>query len=313
MISVIIPNLNGKKYLAICLDSLCRQTYKDFEMILVDNGSTDDSVNFVEKNYPGVKIIRLTENKGFSAAVNIGIKTARGELIALLNNDAKTTPTWLEKLSGPLFEVNDIGFCASKILKWDNPGYIDSTGIKVTLCGAIENRGAGQRDGEVFNKEIEVFGACAAAALYRRSMLEETGLFDEDFFAYFEDVDLSFRAQLMGYKCLYLPDAVVYHVGGGTAKERKSLFLRYAYRNWIGVIIKNFPDRILGKYFFLILWEKAKDFIHRLLLGQGWLVTMGTFEGLCLFGKMYKKRLGIQRRRRVSDNYLTTLLKNSSF
>lgn len=313
-VRVIIANWNGKELLKTCLDSLETQTFRDFKVILVDNGSGDGSVEFVRENYPGVEIVALDKNYGFAKGNNIGmaeaLKDKEVQYIALLNNDTKPTPVWLESLAGPLFENNDIGFCASKMLKWDRPDYIDSAGIKVTACGAIENRGAGQRDGELFNKQVEVFGACAGAALYRRSMLKEIGLFDEDFFAYYEDVDLSFRARLMGYKCLYVPEAVVYHVGGGTAKERKSQFLRYAYRNWVGVIIKNFPDSILCKYFFLILWKKVKDFVHRLLLGDGWPVTIGTIEGLCLFEKMYKKRLRIQQARRVSDDYLIILLKN---
>lgn len=311
MISIIIPNFNGRKYFEVCLGALYHQTYKDIEIILVDNGSTDDSVAFVEKNYPEVKIIRLTENKGFSAAVNIGIKAARGELIALLNNDTKPTPTWLEKLAGPLFKNNDIGFCASKILKWDKPDYIDSAGIKVTLCGAIENRGAGKRDGEVFNKEIEVFGACAAAALYRRSMLKEIGLFDEDFFAYFEDVDLSFRAQLMGYKCLYIPGTVVYHVGGGTAKERRSQFLRCSYRNWVGVFIKNLPASIFKKYFLLIFFTKCKDIVHNMLLRQTWFVFCGLLSGMFQIKKNLQKRKMIQKTKKVSDEFILRLLKET--
>ncbi|MCP1393569.1 MAG: glycosyltransferase family 2 protein [Methanothrix harundinacea] len=243
MISVVIPNYNGRRYLEMCLSSLFSQTYQDFEVILVDNGSWDGSSEYVEKRFPGVRVVRNEENLGFAGGVNSGIRQARGEKILTLNNDTKADKDLIKSLSEAMDSDAEVGMCASKMLFCD--GRINSTGICLSRSGAAWDRGMGEVDEGQYDEVEEVFGPCAGAALYRREMLDEIGLFDEDFFAYMEDVDLAFRGQLAGWKCLYILSAVVYHVHSGTAGFRSEFSVYYGNRNVIWYAIKDFPAGIL--------------------------------------------------------------------
>jgi GT2 family glycosyltransferase len=216
--SIIIANWNGLHLLKKCLPSIQKQSYIDSETIVVDNGSTDGSQDFIEEFFPQVKVIKLNKNYGFVKANNIGYKYSKGERIALLNNDTVADRWWLKNLNQSLDEHLEVGFCASKILLLDKPCIIDSAGDILSLFGAY-NRGKNEVDQPKYNIPKYIFGACAAAAIYRRKMLEDIGFFDEIFITNFEDVDLSFRAQLAGYKCMYVPSAVVYHKRGETIKK----------------------------------------------------------------------------------------------
>jgi hypothetical protein len=171
----------------------------------------------VRKEFPSVRIIESRKNLGFAKGNNIGIKEARGELIATLNNDTEVTPRWLEELVSAMASNEKVGMCASKMLFMKDHGMINSTGICLSRSGTCWDRGIFEPDTGQYGSMEEVFGPCAGAALYRKSMLEEIGLFDEDFHAYVEDTDLAFRGRLAGWKCLYVPNAVVYHVHAGTS------------------------------------------------------------------------------------------------
>src|SRR5713226_7791996 len=187
-VSIIVVNWNGENLLEDCLVALFHQTYEDHEIIVVDNGSTDLSVQFVEKNFRHVRIIKLPENKGFTGGNLEGLKLADGEFIALVNNDARVEQQWLENLAQPMLDDARIGICASKLLL-DTTGQINSAGICLTTSGVGFDRGYGE-DASVYGSPERVFGACGAAVLYRRAMLEEIGFLDEDFFLYGEDADL---------------------------------------------------------------------------------------------------------------------------
>jgi GT2 family glycosyltransferase len=217
LVSVVIVNYNGLKFLEKCLAAALGQTYPAFEVLLVDNGSSDGSVSFVRERFPAVKVIETGRNLGFAAGNNAGIRAAKGDLIATLNNDTEVTPGWLTALVRPMVADPSVGMCASKMLLMREPGVIDSTGIEISRSGACWDRGMFEPDDGRYGIADEIFGPCAGAALYRKKMLDEVGLFDEDFFTYMEDVDLAFRGNLAGWKCMYAPAAIVYHYHGGTA------------------------------------------------------------------------------------------------
>ena len=203
-VCIIIVNWNGKKFISECLDGVGKQTYRDFSIIVVDNGSDDGSIDFITKKYPGVETVSLPENLGFSVANNVALKNIQSEYVAFLNNDAVPDPFWLNSLVDALEHHPQAGFAASKMLFKDKPTIIDRAGDSYTTAGAGLLRGRG-RPADNYNKQEWVFGTCAGSAIFRIQVLNETGFFDEDFFLLYEDVDLSFRAQLRGYKCFVCP------------------------------------------------------------------------------------------------------------
>ena len=311
-ISVIVLNWNGKHLLEECLGSLRRQTFRDFQTILVDNGSTDGSVEYVERRFPEVEIIALPSNVGFARGTNVGIQASNGEYVALLNNDTKMDPEWLEALKIALDTHAEVGFCASKMFFHHRPDIINAAGDVFYSFGVADHRGRGQGDGELFRRPQYVFGACAAAAIYRRAMLEEIGLFDEDFFAYDEDVDLSFRAQLMGYKCLFVPDAIIYHHHHGTSRHQKGMTLHLSRRNCLYVIVKNLPGDLLLKNLLAILLYYLAGDIWYVLNGWGRGVIKSRLDNIRNLPRMLRKRRTIQARRMVSSGYLASLLTSAA-
>ncbi|HUU20552.1 MAG TPA: glycosyltransferase family 2 protein [Sedimentisphaerales bacterium] len=222
-VSIVIVNWNGQEYLKKCLSSAYAQTYRDFNIVFVDNGSEDGSVEFVAENFPEAEIIKNNENVGFADGNNIGIKKSFEDIdvkyIATLNNDTIVEPSWLRELVSAAEKDRIIGSCQSKMLRYYDRSIIDSTGIKLLANGTVSDRGAGEKDDGQYDKLEEVFGACAGAALYRREMLNESGLFPSHYFASFEDVDLAWRARYAGWKCVYVPSAVVYHFRFATQKK----------------------------------------------------------------------------------------------
>lgn len=248
-VSVVIPNLNGKELLKVCLRSLKAQTFKDFETIVVDNASTDGSVGFLHEKYPKVRVIENKKNEGFAKPVNQGILAAGGRYVALLNNDTEADRKWLEELVGVLDKRKEVDFCASKVLKFHDRTIIDSAGDGWSWehLGGY-NIGKFEEDGPKFSRPRFCFSACAAAAIYRKELFKDVGLFDEKFFAHFEDIDFAFRAQLVGHRCLYVPTAVVYHVGGETTKYKSLFHCLLVDRNKILVILKNFPSPLLRRH-----------------------------------------------------------------
>lgn len=268
-VAVIIPNYNGERLLPACLDALAAQTYRDFTTTVVDNGSRDGSIMLCERRYPGVKIIREKENLGFAAAVNDGIRQSSGELVALLNNDTEAAPEWLGELVGALDRRPEFAFCASKMLDFHDRSIIDSAGTCYALNGRSIPRGFLAPDTGEYEREEEVFGACAGAALYRRSLFEAAGLFDESFVSYKEDVDLDFRARLRGLRCLYVPQAICHHIGGATSGRRKSDFaVRLSARNSITTFVKNMPRRFLPRALTLMLADQLFQACYQMVRGR---------------------------------------------
>jgi GT2 family glycosyltransferase len=286
-VSIVIPTHNGVEHIPPCLDSLKKQARRADEIIVVDDASTDETASLIARSYPDVRLICLERNRGFAGAVNEGIRRASGEYIALLNDDTQAHPQWLTELVKVLDGQADISFCSSKMLFADQPELINSIGIGFTRAGIAMDVGLRQKDGPEFNRPRPIFGACAGAAIYRRRLFDEIGLFDEDLFMWYEDVDFSFRAQLAGHTCLYVPTAVVYHKGGGTVSSNERKHIYYCCRNQVLVLVKNLPRALLPHYMLRISWVCMKHSIKSLLKGETAVLAgySGTLTSLSHFLK----------------------------
>ncbi len=312
-VTVVIPNWNGERFLGLCLDSLRNQSYGDFETILVDNGSVDGSTDLVEERFPEVRVVSLDVNRGIAAAFNAGIRASRAEYVALLNNDTEQDPGWLEALVGAADHHPEAGLFASRLVDFYDRRVLDGAGDAMRLSGLPYRLGHGERERGRFDSPGYVFGACAAAALYRRYMLDEVGLFDEDFVSYCEDGDLSFRAQLAGYRCFYVPGAVVYHMGSAsTGGKRSPTATRLGSRNSFSLLVKNLPASAVPH----ILPFFAFGQLARLLTAAATGSLRAHLEGLAGAWRhlplMLEKRARIQKGKRLSDAAVRKLLRESS-
>lgn len=241
-VDIVIPNFNGVEFLDTCLRSILRQTYPFFSIIVVDNGSVDSSLELVRKQYPMVHLISWPQNKGFSPAVNAGISAGTSPLIFLLNNDTELEEDCLEKLvAAATFHV-EYDFFAAKMLSYRERHLLDGAGDGFLRGGVGYRLGTMEKDEARYNQPGRVFGACAGAALYRRELFDSIGLFDEDFFAYLEDVDFNLRANSRGRKCYYVPEARVFHIGSATTGSKiNGLTVRLSTRNNLNLLVKNYP------------------------------------------------------------------------
>ena len=288
--TVIIPNYNGIEYIEDCLSSLQKQTYADFDILVVDNKSTDGSIELIEEKFPSVKTVRLADNFGFSRAANEGlIRTKDSEFVILLNADTKADEKFVEELIAAIEKDSKIFSVASKMLQMDKPDTYDGAGDLYCCLGWAYAKGKDMKVGR-YEKECNVFSACAGACIYRRSIFEEIGYFDEYHFMYLEDVDIGYRARIMGYINRYTPKAVVYHAGSGITGSRYNSFkVRIAARNSWYVIYKNMPllQIIINLPFFIIgFGVKALFFI---LKGYGREYLSGMKRGylMCTQGNKY--------------------------
>jgi len=306
-VSIVVVNWNREGLLNDCLCSLSRQSYSNYEIIFVDNGSSDESVSLVKENFPSVKVVELAENRGFTGGNAAGLNVASGEFIALVNNDARAERDWLERLLQPMLADPGVGICASKLII-DGTEVIDSAGNGLTTGGVGFNRGLGT-DRNHFSISELIFGACGAAALYRRSMLEEIGFFDDEFFLYDEDVDLSFRAQLAGWKCRYVPDAVAHHKGNATSERLSGLHVYYHTRNLEFVWMKNMPAGLMIRFLPDKLIQELAAFGYICLRHGGWKPFFrAKRDAIRMLPNMLKKRREVYRRRKVSNQYVKQIL-----
>jgi GT2 family glycosyltransferase len=306
-VSIIVVNWNGERFLKDCLGALSTQSYVNCEIILVDNGSSDNSVRFARENFPEVKIVELRENKGFTGGNTAGLEIAQGAFIALVNTDARADETWLQNLIVPMLRDRTIGICASKLI-FTNSLALNSAGDGLTTAGVGFNRGLGGNAAD-FERPEFVFGACGAAVLYRRRMLDEIGFLDDDFFLYDEDTDLNFRAQLAGWKCVYVPTAFAYHVANATARRLSDLHVYYHTRNLEFVWIKNMPLGIMLRFAHHKVIQELGSFCYLCLRHGKW----GPFlkakrDALKMLPVMLKKRTKIQARKRVPNQYVRSIL-----
>lgn len=241
MVSVIIPNYNGEHFLKECLEALKRQTFDDMEVILVDNASTDDSVRLAKELYREIRVIELHDNTGFAYAVNRGIEAAKGEYVLLLNNDTIVFPNFVKNQYKMIKGKPDVFSCSALMIQNQNHELVDDAGDELAVLGWGF---APDRDKPVSGCGVphEVFSSCAGAAIYRKAVFDEIGLFDESFFAYLEDMDVGYRARLAGYRNLYNPYAKVYHLGSASSGSRHNAFkVELSARNSMYMMKKNMP------------------------------------------------------------------------
>jgi len=307
LISLIIVNWNGKPFLNECLSSLSHQTYSSYEIIVVDNGSTDGSIDFLSQNFPHVRLVQLTENHGFAGGNTKGLEVAQGEYIALLNNDTRVEEYWLENLIQPMLDDPTIGMCSSKLIV-NATGNLESAGDGLTTWGVGFKRGFEQNPA-LYTVQEQVFGASAAACLYRRKMLEAIGFLDLDFFFNDEDTDFNFRAQLGGWKCIYAPNAIVYHRINATIGRMSELHVYYHARNLEFLWLKNMPTGLMLRYAHHKLLQEIGSFCYLCLrLGKWKAFFLAKRDALRLLPKMWKKRQEIQEHKKVTDRYIQSLL-----
>ncbi len=303
-VAVVVPNWNGADHLAACLDSLLKQSLP-CRVIVVDNGSVDGSLQLLEK-YSGLEVILHDKNKGFAGGVNPGFRRAIDDglkYVATLNNDAVADKDWLSELVAALDKNPRTGIATSKIL--DAKGKkLDSTGDYLTNWGLPYPRGRGETDNGQYDDQTEVFGASGGASLYRVKMLQEIGLFDEEFFAYYEDVDLSFRAQLAGWKVRYVPAATVRHSIGVTSGKIKGFTAYQTMKNQPLLLYKNLP----GQYWWTVGWRftlaHTLFFLRAIGRGHGWAALKGDLKGTGLIFAKHFERKRIQAGKKVSDEYI---------
>ena len=258
ILSVIIPNWNGKKFLVECIDSLKAQTFQDFEAILVDNGSTDGSAEFIEEQYGDwIRVIRNEKNLGFAGGNNVGIRAARGDYIVLLNNDTWTDPHWLEELVKATQSDPPVGMWSSKVCSYFHRKRIEGIGELIYWDGLCRAQGQFEQDDGQYEVMQEILFPPGCGAMYRKSLFDGIGLFDEDFFAYADDSEIGIRARLAGWKCLYVPRAVVYHKNSGTAGQYSPLKAFYVERNRLWITIKYFPLPLLLLSIFFTFYRYA--------------------------------------------------------
>lgn len=309
MFSIVIPHWNAVRFLPTCLDALKRQTYPHIEVIIADNNSTDGSRELIKRDYPWVRLLELDRNYGFAGACNAGMEAAKGEIIALLNNDTEVDPGWAAAVMDAFARYPEIGSVASKMLLFDRRDHIHTAGDLFTVDGRAVNRGVWQRDEGQYDREEFVFSACGGSSAYRRAMLDDIGLLDTDFFFSIEDVDLGWRAQLAGWRCLYTPAAVVYHQlsasGGGVTASY------YTGRNQIYLLAKDYPAALWRKYGGQIVRTQARQAWEALRAWRGDAARArlrGMLAGLLGLPKMLRKRRAVQAKKRVSDDYIESML-----
>ena len=308
LLSIILPNWNGAAHMPACLDALRAQTFREFEVIVVDNASTDESLTLLARDYPDVRVIRLERNRGFTGACNAGLRAARGEVCLLLNNDTEAAPDWLAEVMAAFERHPEAGLVASKMLLFDRRTILHTAGDLFMTDGTPANRGVWQEDRGQYIEDY-VFSANGGSAAYRRALLDQVGLLDDDFFFSCEDVDLAWRAQLAGWRAVYAPRAVVYHklsaTGGGvTASYHDG-------RNFIYLLVKDVPASVWRKH-----WRE--------IVGAHWRITFaalrawrgaaararlrGQLAGLLAIPKLLAKRRVVQSIRKVSDEYIESVL-----
>jgi GT2 family glycosyltransferase len=319
-VSIIIVNYNGRKFLEECLNSVLLTRYPNFEIIFVDNGSTDGSVEYIlrlAQNDSRIKLIQNSTNLGFAEGNNSGIRHARGEYIVLLNNDTVVDPNWIAELVKAMEKDQDVAVAQAKLLSYYNHRVIDSAGGIIDRWGFSIDRGMEEVDEGQYDNNQEIFFACFAASIVRKKVFREVGLLDTRFFAMFEDVDFCWRVRLRGYRAMLVPSAVVYHKRGGTVKTFENTPLFYLvnfhfYKNRLAMLIKNYGSRNLVKRLPVTLLLQALAFARNIFIKRDARLGLAVLKSyfwviLNLKYIMYRRRI-CQITRRVSDNEIENVM-----
>jgi GT2 family glycosyltransferase len=290
------------RFVGMCLDSLAKLDFEDYEVIVVDNGSVDGSREMIEEQYPEVRLLKMPDNMGFAIACNEGIKASNAEYIVLLNNDIEVTPDWLRELYEGMERHPECGMGTTKMMFLDQRDVFYNTGDLFHSWSAGGGRGQGEKDIGQYEKEDYVFGACAGAGIYRREFFNQVGLFDEDFFIFAEDVDLNMRGQLQGLKSVYLPKAKVFHIGTATVGLYSDRYVYLCKRNDIWVFIKNYSLSMYFKYLYSIWKHQFTDIKYFTYRGQGQVLWKSKWDALKMLPQMLFRRLQIQQARTIPDS-----------
>jgi GT2 family glycosyltransferase len=307
--AVVVPNWNGKDSIQTCLDSLLIQTLKP-HIIVVDNGSVDGSLELIKNNYPDIDLIANQNNLGFAGGVNKGIERAielKLDYVALFNDDAVADKNWLSYLVKSLGNNDNTGIATCKFMTIDRKRF-DSTGDLYTTWGLPYPRGRDEPISTKYDDLTDIFAASGGASIYRIKMLKQIGLFDKDFFAYYEDVDISFRAQLAGWKVKYVPESIAYHQIGASSSKIKGFTTYQTMKNLPWIIVKDVPARLLPMIlprFKLAYWGFIFSAFQR---KQGWYALKGLAVSLVLMPKKLIQRHSIQRNRKVTPAYINSIL-----
>jgi GT2 family glycosyltransferase len=298
-VTVVIVNWNGEHFLDRCLSAVLAQTVTPDEILLVDNASSDASLKIVWR-YPSVRVLELNENLGFARGNNVAVEAAaaESEWIALLNPDAFPGPRWVETLLSAARDYPAFDIFGGKMVSAADSTVLDGVGDAYHMSGLVWRMGHGKSIASFLEQACEVFSPCAAAALYRRSALLEVGGFDEDYFCYVEDVDLGFRLRLAGYKAMYVPDAVVHHVGSATTGGQHSDFAVYhGHRNLVWTFVKDMPGILFWLLLPLHVVMNLVTILWFAVKGRGGVILQAKRDALLGLPKMWRKRKTIQSTR----------------
>lgn len=322
-VSVIIVNWNGRKFLSECLSSLYNQEYKNIEVIFVDNNSSDNSVEYVKKNFPKTKIIINKKNLGFAEANNIGYRYAKSDYVLFLNNDTRVTVNFLTELVKSLDSDKKIGGVQGKILLMDDPSKLDSVGAFLTNTGILYHYGINKQDGSKYNKSIDIYSAKGACMMFKMEVLKKIEVdgevFDSRYFAYFEETDLCHRVWLAGYRIVFVPKSIIYHKMGGTSTKMNNNFIQYhSFKNRINSYIKNLNFINLVKIMsvhLLICEIYAVYVLIKLNLGFFLAIQQAIIWNIIQLTASLHKRNYIQERiRKVGDEkFIKKLKRNVGF
>lgn len=308
-ITVVVPNWNGMANLGASIESLLAQSVVA-QIIVVDNGSHDGSVEFLRVQHPEIELITHQKNLGFAGGVNSGIHQSiesKATYVALFNNDAVADKDWLSHLVSVLDNTPTVGIVTSKLISLDKRS-LDSTGDTYTSWGLPYPRGRAEAAGDQYDNDTTVFGASGGASVYRVKMLQEIGLFDKDFFAYYEDVDISFRAQLAGWEVRYAPKAIAYHHIGATSSKIKGFTTYQTMKNLPWLFWKNVPVQYLFRVGWRFNLAYFAFFISAAQRGQGWAALKGLGMSVVLSPKKLVQRWHIQSTKKVTPEYIWSIM-----
>lgn len=300
-LSIVIVVWNSDKWLPYCLEALARQKHQAFEIVIVDNGSINDITNglTLDSWQPRLTIQRLGTNLGFAVANNIGAQLAKGEWIVLLNADAYPEPDWLENLLKAAEQNPQYNFFSSRQIQFNDPHLLDGAGDEYHVSGLAWRRFYNHVETKYGLEQDEVFSACAAAAMYRREDFLRVGGFDEDYFSYFEDVDLSFRLRLAGGRCLYVPNAVVHHVGSASTGKLSDFVIYHGHRNLVWTYFKNMPGVLFWVYLPLHLFMNLFFLVSFIFKGKVLAILKAKWDAFRRLPLILKKRRQIQASRKI--------------
>ena len=303
--TVIIPNFNGKKYLQDCLSSLMECRPQDFSIIVVDNGSNDGSVEFLKDTFKDITLIALPKNTGFSNAVNVGIEHANTEFVILLNNDTRVDKNFVKNLEKSIIYKERLFSVSAKMLSMQSPDKIDGTGDLYCALGWAFALGKGENASTSYTKETSIFSSCAGAAIYRTKLLREIGLFDENHFAYLEDVDIGYRARINGYENRFEPGAICFHAGSAASGSRYNKFkIALSSKNSIYLIYKNMPIiQIILNFPFLIVGFMIKIMFF-MMKGYGYTYCKGVANGIAYCFTKEARLKKVHFKKRNIKNYI---------